>query len=134
MKADPEIPSKIDGKKNPKYSLAHANAQSASRDVDKYEQQIADLEAQIEEQKLKTAQAEEKEKAVATELQKYKFDDAKTRSERVKRLSSSLTVSVPQALADLQKFFAEVDAYPDDVRKHVLENATHLANYIGDHL
>ena len=134
VKNDPDIPATINGEYSPEYQSAKAAAHSANTSVKRFEEQIATLQKQVEEEKLKTAQAAEREAKAKKELQQLKFDDAKTREERVKRLTSSLTIGVPQALADLQKFFAEKDHYPEDVRKHVLEQATHLANYIGDQL
>ena len=129
VKADPEISTT-----DPEYKAAKNGNTSAIESVKNYEEQIATLETQVEEEKLKAAQSEEREAKAKAELQKLKFDDARTREERIKRLTSSLTVGVPQAHADLQKFFAEKDHYPEEVRKHVLEQATHLANYIGDQL
>ena len=43
-------------------------------------------------------------------------------------------MAVPQVLADLQKFFAERELYDEDIRSHLLEQSTYLANYIGDQL
>ena len=129
VKADPELKPGTS-----EYKAAESDKANAVRAVDNFQQQIATLKTQVEEEKLKAAEAEKREAATKAELQKLKFDDAKSRAERVKRLTSSLTVGVPQALADLQKFFAEKDHYPEDVRKHVLEQATQLANYIGDQL
>lgn len=129
VKSDPEISSTSN-----EYKQAQRQPYNLDRDIKKHEQQIAELEELVEAEKLKTAQSEEREAKTKAELQKLKFDDAKSRNERIKRLTSSLTVGVPQALADLQKFFAEKDYYPEEVREHVLEQATHLANYIGDQL
>ena len=124
---------KIDSKSS-EYLDARTGQISADKSIKNFEQQILELKAEIEEAKLKTAECEAREAKTKAELQKLKFDDAKTRAERIKRLTSSLTVGVPQALADLQKFFAEKDHYPDEVRKHILEQSTYLANYIGDQL
>lgn len=129
VKADPEIQST-----NTEYQMAQGRVTSADRAVSNFESQIAELQTQIEEERLKTAESQAREAKTNADLQKLKFDDARTREERIKRLTSSLTVGVPQALADLQKFFAEKDFYPEDVRNHVLEQATYLANYVGDQL
>lgn len=135
VKADPEIPSTLeDGAKNPEYRSAQRNFENTSTSIANFEQQIADLQAEIEAEKLKTAEEAEEKARVETELQRLKYDDASARAERIKRVGSSLTMSVPQTLADIQKFFAEKDEYPEDVRKHLVEQATILANYIGDQL
>lgn len=129
VKADPEIqPGTLE------YQRAGDKAREKTKAVTNFEQQIADLQEQIEAEKLKTAEAAEREAKTAAELQKFKFDDAKTRSERIKRLTSALTVGVPQTTADIQKFFAEKDHYPDEVREHLISQATTLANLIGDYL
>jgi hypothetical protein len=131
VKADPEITvnHRVD-----EYRRAQANANCADKSIQNFEKQVAELTELVEAEKLKTAESEAREAKAQAELQKLKFDDAKARNERIKRLTSSLTVGVPQALADLQKFFAEKDHYPEEVRDHVLEQATQLANYIGDQL
>ena len=129
VKADPEIDTRT-----VEYEYANRNLQHAKASISSWEKKVAELQQEVEAEKLKAAEAEKREAATKAELQKLKFDDAKSRAERVKRLTSSLTVGVPQTLADIQKFFAEKDHYPEDVRKHVLEQATQLANYIGDQL
>ena len=107
---------------------------NADISIANFEQQIADLQAQIEEEKLRTAEQTEESARLEKELQKLKFDDAKVRAERVKKLSTTLTVSIPQVTADVLKFFAEIDEYPEEVRKHVYENARSLADQIADKL
>lgn len=142
VKADPGIPKTLaDGELNPEYTKAQQVAVTQGRSVANYEQQIADLQAQVEEEKLRTAeQVEARTKAeaiqarVETELQKLKFDDASQRAERVKRLSNSLTISVPQVFADLAKFFTEKDHYEPEVRDHLIEQSTYLTNFIADQL
>lgn len=129
VKADPNIRCG-----DHEYVYAKNKSVDTEKAVSKFEQQIADLQAQVEEEKSKAADAEAREAKMNAELQKLKFDDAKSRAERIKRLTSSLTVGVPQAMADLQKFFAEQDHYPEEVRTHILEQATQLANLIGDKL
>ena len=120
---------------------AVANFHNAKASIANFEQQVADLKAQIEEEKLRTAEeAEAKANAEAAtalaekELQKLKFDDAKVRSERVKKLSTTLTVSLPQALADVSKFFAEIDSYDEGTSQHIYNSAKSLANEIADKL
>ena len=95
---------------------------------------LADLKAEIEAERLKTTEEAERSARLEKELQKLKYDDASQKAERVKRLSSTLTVAVPQVLADLQKFFAEKDLYDEDIRSHLLEQSTYLANYVADQL
>lgn len=128
-KADPEIET---GSRE--YKSAARDVYDAKTSIANFEQQIADLKAEIEKEKLNTAEEAEEKARVEKELQKLKFDDAAARAERVKRVSSTLTLSVPQTLADVQKFFAERNEYPEEVQKHLLQQCTLLANYIGDQL
>ena len=129
LKADPEIKSS-----DPEYKSASTAFRQASKIIAKYEDQIKELEQRVLAEEMRNAEYEEREKRVKTELEKLKFDDEATRTERIKRLTNSLTISVPQVMADLQKFFAEKENYPEDVRAHLLEQSTYLANYIGDNL
>ena len=129
------------GSESAEYEKARNTKKSSEASHEYWEQQIADLEAAIEAEKLKTAeqaeqaaQAEAEKASIEKELQKLKFDDAKVRAERVKKLSTTLTVSLPQALADVSKFFAEIDQYPEEVRDHIYNSAKVLANEIADKL
>lgn len=136
VKADPDISAAHTGTDDhdPTYQYAYSKQRDAAISVENFEQQIADLQAKVEAEKLKTAEETEEKTRVQTELQRLKYDDASARAERVKRVGSSLTMSIPQTLADTQKFFAEINDYPEEVRHHLVEQATILANYIGDQL
>ena len=129
LKADPQAKST-----DPEYRSASTAFRQASKIIAKYEDQIKELEQRVLAEEMRNAEYEEREKRVKSELEKLKFDDEATRTERIKRLTNSLTISVPQVMADLQKFFAEKEDYPEDVRSHLLEQSTYLANYIGDNL
>ncbi|QNJ31513.1 hypothetical protein SynPROS91_01135 [Synechococcus sp. PROS-9-1] len=119
---------------NPGYQRVRESLERAERLLKDQSTKVAELEAEIEKEKLNTAEEAEEKARVEKELQKLKFDDAAARAERVKRVSSTLTLSVPQTLADVQKFFAERNDYPEEVQKHLLQQCTLLANYIGDQL
>ena len=129
VKANPDLDSK-----SPEYVSAKVKTQNAVKHINQYEQRIAELQQQIEDERQAKEAEAEKVNRVRSELEKLKFDDDQTRQERIKRLTNSLTISVPQVMADLQKFFTEADSYPEDVRAHLLEQTTYLANYIGDNL
>ena len=68
------------------------------------------------------------------ELAKFKFDGDTQRAERIKSLVDALTIGVPQTTADLSKFFAESEFYPDDVKAHMDEQIKMLADLCGDYL
>ena len=129
VKSDPNINYKTSQYR----SAADANDQ-ATKTVARLEQELADLKASIEEERAKAAEEADRSERLTRELDKLKFDDESQRQERIRRLSASLTVSVPQVLADLGKFFTEQDHYPEEVKKHLYEQATYLANYVGDNL
>ena len=114
-KVDPNIE-----KKSPEYNRAEANAANAANSVDMYEKQIERL----------TADLERKE----AELAKFKFDGDTQRAERIKSLVDALTIGVPQTTADLSKFFAEAEYYPDDIKAHMDEQVKMLADMCGDYL
>ena len=129
VKADPEITSRA-----PEYKQAHAANINATKTVARLEQELADLKSAIHAERAKADEQAQIAEKLTRELDKLKFDDESQRQERIRRLSASLTVSVPQVLADLGKFFTEQDHYPEEVKKHLLEQATYLANYVGDNL
>jgi uncharacterized coiled-coil protein SlyX len=120
---------------------ANGGDKAALRSVSRYEQRIAELEAELvardealvaSEQALAAKQrAYEKTEA---ELQLHRFDDETARQERVKRVGNNLVMSLPQVLADLQKFWTEREAYPDEIRSHLIQQSEYLANYLGDQL
>ena len=69
-----------------------------------------------------------------TELSRFKFDDELKRQERIKALTSALTVGLPQATADLNKFIADAEFYPAEVRQHMNDQIKVLADMCGDYL
>ena len=129
VRADPNIPCK-----SAEYSTATSAKRQSTLTVARLEQELADLKASIEEERARADEQAQLSDKLTRELDKLKFDDESQRQERIRRLSASLTVSVPQVLADLGKFFTEQDHYPEEVKKHLIEQATYLANYVGDNL
>jgi predicted RNase H-like nuclease (RuvC/YqgF family) len=116
------------------YKTASKAPQYFSKTINAYENKIADLTAQVEAEQARISEYERREEKTKSELEKLRFDDDSTREERIKRLTNSLTISVPQVMADLQKFFTEKDHYPTEVREHLLEQSVYLTNYIADQL
>ena len=129
VKSDPEIPAT-----SKEYNTAAAEVNNSSKILAKYEEKIRQLELQVAEAELQREEETKKVERVKSELDRLKFDDEQTRQERIKHLTNSLTISVPQVMSDLQKFFAEKDQYPEDIRAHLLEQSTYLTNYIADQL
>ena len=129
VKKNPDI-----SPKSAEYRTANSSKAAISKVISGYEKKIAELTAQIQEEHSKNNEYEKREEKVRAELEKLRFDDASTREERVKRLTNSLTISVPQVLADLAKFFTEQDHYSPEVREHLIEQSTYLTNFIADQL
>lgn len=121
-------------KASKEYKTAMKAPQYFSKTINAYENKIADLTAQVEAEQARVSEYERREEKTKSELEKLRFDDDSTREERIKRLTNSLTISVPQVMADLQKFFTEKDHYPTEVREHLLEQSVYLTNYIADQL
>lgn len=115
VKADPDIKSD-----SPEYNEASCANRSSSRAIENYEQKILDLQAQVE--------------AKESELNKFKFDEDLKRGERIKALTSALTVGVPQATADLNKYIRDAEYYPSEVRRHFDDQIKVLADMCGDYL
>lgn len=99
----------------------------ADRNVTRYEETIESLKAEIE------AKALEVDRKNA-ELQKFKHDSVTQRQERIKVLTDALTVGLPQTTADINKFIADSQYYPSDIRRHFDEQIKILADMCGDHL
>ena len=59
---------------------------------------------------------------------KFKHDTDYARQERIKVLTDALTVGVPQATADLNKYIRDADYYLADVRRHMDDQIKVLAD------
>ena len=130
-----ELAKEVGKKEDPtEYNRAQKERGYITSRINEYEKRLLELTDQIEEERAKNAEYERREEKTKSELEKLRFDDDSTRDERIKRLTNSLTISVPQVMADLQKFFTEKDHYPTDVREHLLEQSVYLTNYIADQL
>ena len=102
------------------YNNAASDAKAAGKSVARLEEQLERLQADLERKE--------------AELAKFKFDSDTQRAERIKSLVDALTIGVPQTTADLSKFFAESEFYPDDVKAHMDEQIKMLADLCGDYL
>ena len=120
VKADPNIPSSIDGESNPEYNRAQASPRAAEASVENWETKVAELQAQVD--------------AKEAELTKFKYDEDAQRDTRIKVLTDALTVGVPQATADLNKYIRDAEFYPSDVRRHFDDQIKVLADMCGDYL
>lgn len=115
VKANPEV-----SPQDREYKTASKMENSAGHAVTDWEAKVADLQAQVE--------------AKEAELNKFKFDEDLKRQERIKALTSALTVGVPQATADLNKYIKDAEYYPSEVRRHFDDQIKVLADMCGDYL
>ena len=102
------------------YVQAASKSAATQNSVETWESKVADLQKQVE--------------AKEAELKKFKHDSEFARQERIKLLTDALTVGVPQATADLNKYIADADYYPEPIRKHMDEQIKVLADMCGDYL
>lgn len=127
-KADPNVETN-----SKEYELAIAAKRNNDKAVAKFEQQIAELRALVEEERLKSAKQNEHNAKLEVELQKMKFDDATVRADRIKRVSNQLLVQVPAVLSEVQKFYAEIEHYDNNTRDFLEEQLDLLTAYLKDH-
>lgn len=130
VKADPDIPAKVEGKSNPEYKLPFSEKRAADLAVANFEQQIKELEKQIKERDEKLAAEAKAAKKVADELAALKKDDDQTRKRRINTLSQTLVSQVPDLQSGLVKFFAEKDYYEKAYMSSIDEAAKALYDYL----
>lgn len=115
VKADPNLNYQSD-----EYKDASVQNRVQADSVENWEAKVADLQKQVE--------------ATEAELMKFKHDTDYARQERIKVLTDALTVGVPQATADLNKYIRDAEYYPADVRRHMDDQIKVLADMCGDYL
>ena len=115
VKADPEITSQDND-----YVNAQGNKSKTAKAEEELWLKVQDLQKQVD--------------AKEAELNKFKFDEDVQRQTRIKFLTDALTVGVPQATADLNKYIKDADYYPCDVRRHFDDQIKVLADMCGDYL
>ena len=91
---------------------------------------IEQLKSQIAEEKIKREQQEAEQERLEEELELLKYDDSAAREQRVKRVSNTLIVGVPQLLSDLQKYVAEKDHYDTKTQKSLDDSLDTLVNFL----
>lgn len=115
VKASPDITPDM-----PEYTSASNATRDSEKAIANFEAKVAELQKQVE--------------AKEAELMKFKHDSEFARQERIKLLTDALTIGVPQATADLNKYIADADHYPSEVRRHMDEQIKVLADMCGDYL
>jgi hypothetical protein len=115
VKKDPETKAN-----SPEYCEASNELSSVSKSTENWEAKVTELQALVD--------------AKEAELNKFKFDETLQRDTRIKVLTDALTVGVPQATADLNKYIRDAEYYPTDVRRHFDDQIKVLADMCGDYL
>ena len=95
-----------------------------------YEESLEQLKSQIAEEKIKAEQKAKDTERLEAELELLKYDDEAAREQRVKRVASSLIVSLPAVLSDLQKFVAEKEFYPSKQSKSIDDSIETLVTFL----
>jgi hypothetical protein len=95
-----------------------------------YEESLEQLKSQIAEEKIKAEQKAKDTERLEAELELLKYDDEAAREQRVKRVASSLIVSLPAVLSDLQKYVAEKEFYPSKQSKSIDDSIETLVNFL----
>lgn len=96
----------------------------------KLNETIEQLKSQIAEDKIKREQQEKEAERLNAELDLLKYDDAAAREQRIKRVASSLIVSLPAVLSDVQKYVAEKDHYESKHVKSIDSSIDTLINFL----
>lgn len=128
VRSDPQI--KHDSKE---YQLATSTERQAKRVLENAQKKVAELQAQLAQEQAKTSAAQAEKVLAEEKLEKALFDEDTAVSLQIKRVGYNLQNMVPQVLADLQRFTAEKQRYPETLRLHIEEQVTQLLTYLSKH-
>ena len=149
VKADPEVEP---GSRE--YGQANTSVTNANTSVKNLEARIVQLESELEreqEQKKDLTDSNEQKDADLTQAQakltktqdqlgrlmeeteKLRFDEDTARSQRIGRVSNQLILTLPQTLADLQKFVADQEHFEEKVRTAITDQIKQLSAYLNEH-
>ena len=135
---------------------AHSNQirNEANESAKRYEDRIKQLESELErekEQKQELAEskgtaeddlhkAQKRLEQAQTDLanaleesQKLRFDEDTARSQRVSRTGNQLVLTLPQTLADVQKFIADREYFAEKTRDAIENQINTLIAYLHEH-
>ena len=129
VKADPDIKSSDEEYKHMRASLNVAN-----NSVDTYRQQIEQLKSDLVGEKAKAESAKKAQEQLNKEIESLKFDDTAAKEQRIKRISATLTINIPQILSDVMKFVAEEHEYQDTYKTAIREQMVQLHTFLGEHV
>lgn len=107
--------------------------QVANTSVDTYKQQVEQLKADLVGEKAKAESAKKAQEQLNKEIESLKFDDTAAKEQRIKRISATLTINIPQILSDVMKFVAEENEYQDSYKTAIREQMVQLHTFLGEH-
>jgi chromosome segregation ATPase len=129
VKADPDFTSETEEYNHMKASLANA-----SKSVETFKAQVDQLKADLVGEKAKAESAQKAQEKLNQEIESLKFDDTAAREQRIKRISATLTINIPQIISDLMKFTAEEDLYLDNYKAAIRQQMVQLHAYLGENI
>lgn len=118
---------------NPEYDALYQQAKNAKNAIETLNDKIATLKSELVGEKAKAESAAKAQESLTKELEGLKWDDESTREQRVKRIQSTLTVGIPNVLADLMRFVTEEKHYSDAYKKSIREQMVQLHTFLGEH-
>ena len=118
---------------NPEYDSLYQQAKSAKEAIESLNEKIATLKSDLVGEKAKAESAQKASESLNKELEALKWDDETTREQRIKRIQSTLTVGIPNVLADLMRFVTEETHYSDAYRKSIREQMVTLKTFLEEH-
>ena len=128
-KADPDCEPNSEEYNHMKSSLHVANTS-----VETYKQQVDQLKADLVGEKAKAESAKKAQEQLNKEIESLKFDGSAAKEQRINRISSTLTINIPQIMSDVMKFVAEENDYAESYRTAIREQMVQLHTYLGEHV
>lgn len=147
---------KLADAKNRKANAAPNSSEkaSASTTIKKYEDRILQLESEIEREKQQKVElsdgltsaeddlhvAQKKLEKAQSELanameeaDKLRFDEDTARAQRISRVGNQLVLTLPQTLADVQKFVADRSNFQEKTHTVITDQIKTLLAYLNEH-
>ena len=128
-KADPDCATNSE-----EYIHMRSSLHVANTSVDTYKKQVEQLKSDLVGEKAKAESARKAQEQLNKEIESLKFDDTAAKEQRIKRISATLTINIPQILSDLMKFVAEENEYQDTYKSAIREQMAQLHTFLGEHI
>lgn len=149
VKADPNIKAT-----DADYIKAATNNRNADQSIEKLEARILQLESELEKEHVQKAEindtlterdddlsvanrklteAQDSLAKAIEEAHKLRFDGDTARQQRVARVGNQLILTLPQVLADIQKFVADREGFEEKISNSVTNQINVLKSYLNEH-